>query len=306
MHIFPRLLAATTLFVASPLMAQVAAPEPAAPTPVATVDADPALWVVRDGDTTIYLFGTVHMLRPGLSWFDEAVADAFGASDELVLELPAGSDARVGELVTGLSSAQDGVALSARLSPEQRDIYTRAMASINFPATPFEAREPWMPAMLLSVVPLVQRGYNPADGSEAILTRAASAVGKRISGLETADIQIGFFDSMAIDTQIDFLVSSATAALSGEDNLAPMIDQWAAGDPDTLGALMNAELASTPELARILLTDRNANWAEWIRLRLAESGGRFFVAVGAGHLAGEGSVQQQLFAHGITATRVEY
>jgi uncharacterized protein YbaP (TraB family) len=111
---------------------------------------------------------------------------------------------------------------------------------------------------------------------------------------------------MAIDTQIDFLVSSATAALSGEDNLAPMIDQWAAGDPDTLGALMNAELASTPELARILLTDRNANWAEWIRLRLAESGGRFFVAVGAGHLAGEGSVQQQLFAHGITATRVEY
>lgn len=304
MHIFPRLLAATTLFVASPLMAQ----EAATPIPahVATVDADPALWVVRDADTTIYLFGTVHMLRPGLSWFDEAVADAFAASDELVLELPAGSDARVGELVTGLSSAQDGITLSARLSPEQRDIYTRAMAHMRLPAAPFEAREPWMPAMLLSVVPLIQRGYNPTDGVEATLTHAATTAGKRISGLESADIQIGFFDTMAIDTQVDFLVSSAAAALSGEDSLAPMIDQWAAGDPDRLGALMNAELASSPELARILLTDRNANWAEWIRLRLAEPGGRYFVAVGAGHLAGTGSVQQMLFAHGIIATRVAY
>ncbi|MEK6541662.1 MAG: TraB/GumN family protein, partial [Pseudomonadota bacterium] len=208
--------------------------------------------------------------------------------------------------VTVLSCAQDGITLSARLSPEQRDIYTRAMARMHLPAAPFEAREPWMPAMLLSVVPLIQRGYNPTDGVEATLTAAGTAAGKRISGLESADIQIGFFDSMAIDTQVDFLVSSAAAALSGEDSLAPMIDQWAAGDPDRLGALMNAELASSPELARILLTDRNANWAEWIRLRLAEPGGRYFVAVGAGHLAGTGSVQQMLFAQGIIATRVAY
>ncbi|MEQ1653865.1 MAG: TraB/GumN family protein, partial [Hyphomicrobium sp.] len=182
MHLLPRLLATAALF-AAPVVAQVAAPEPAPPaSAVATQDADPALWVVRDADTTIYLFGTVHMLRPGLSWFDEAVADAFAASDELVLELPAGSDARVGELVTGLSSAQDGITLSARLSPEQRDIYTRAMARMHLPAAPFEAREPWMPAMLLSVVPLIQRGYNPTDGVEATLTHAATTAGKRISG----------------------------------------------------------------------------------------------------------------------------
>ncbi|MEQ1510458.1 MAG: TraB/GumN family protein [Sphingopyxis sp.] len=301
MRIIPRLLAAAALFAAAPLMAQSAQPRT-----TATRDADPALWVVRDADTTIYLFGTVHVLRPGLSWFDEAVADAFNASDELVLELPAGSDARVGELVAGLSAAQDGKALTARLTPEQRGIYTRAMASVSMPVARFETREPWLPAMLLAIAPTMRLGYNAHDGTEATLTRTATAAGKRISGLETADIQLGFFDTMPVATQIDFLIASASAALNGEDSLAPMIEQWAAGDPDRLGELMNAELASSPELARILLTDRNANWAEWIRLRLAEPGGRFFVAVGAGHLAGAGSVQQALHAHGITATRVEY
>ncbi|MEQ1726686.1 MAG: TraB/GumN family protein, partial [Sphingopyxis sp.] len=70
MRMFSRLLATAALFAAAPLCAQVAAPAPvAAPEPVATTDADPALWVVRDADTTIYLFGTIHVLRPGLSWF---------------------------------------------------------------------------------------------------------------------------------------------------------------------------------------------------------------------------------------------
>ena len=59
----------------------------AAPALAAPRDADPALWVVRDADTTIYLFGTVHFLPKDLAWFDDGVADAFNASDELRMEL---------------------------------------------------------------------------------------------------------------------------------------------------------------------------------------------------------------------------
>ena len=44
-----------------------------APAPVMAQDAaaetgKPALWVVRDADSTIYLFGTVHLLRPETVW----------------------------------------------------------------------------------------------------------------------------------------------------------------------------------------------------------------------------------------------
>jgi uncharacterized protein YbaP (TraB family) len=38
-------------------------------------------------DTTIYLFGTVHALPEGKTWFDTRIARAFDASDEMVTEV---------------------------------------------------------------------------------------------------------------------------------------------------------------------------------------------------------------------------
>ena len=52
--------------------------------PVMPDDPDPALWVISDDDTTIYLFGTIHLLKPGLTWFDEAVKTAFDRKSLLV------------------------------------------------------------------------------------------------------------------------------------------------------------------------------------------------------------------------------
>ena len=82
-----------------------------------------------------------------------------------------------------------------------------------------------------------------------------------------------------------------------------MVDQWAKGDPAALAATMNAEMTGTPELKRVLLTDRNATWAKWIEQRMAKPG-TVFVAVGAGHLAGKDSVQHKLGRYGIRTARV--
>ena len=58
-----------------------------------------------------------------------------------------------------------------------------------------------------------------------------------------------------------------------------------------------------PELAQVLLIQRNGNWAKWIKDRLARPG-TVFVAVGAGHLAGKGSVQDQLKDLGVASVRI--
>src|SRR3546814_13445799 len=79
---------------------------------------------------------------------------------------------------------------------------------------------------------------------------------------------------------------------------------WQGGEPDKLAAEMNESLEATPELAQVLLIQRNANWAKWIRQRL-ERPGTLFIAVSAGHLAGKGSVQDQLKAMGVASTRVK-
>lgn len=282
------------------------AAEPAAPAAAATTDADPALWIVKDEDTTIYLFGTVHVLKPGLSWFDEAVKDAFDKSDELMLELVLPEDqAEVAKTMMPLAIDANGRALSSRLDADALKAYQAAMTSVGLPPAQFDMFEPWFPAITLSVLPLTKLGYDPEQGAEKQLTRFAKASGKPVAGFETLGEQLGFFDVLPETQQIAFLNS----VVKDLDKLGPTLDKmvvlWAKGDPDGLAVAMNESLAATPELAETLLYNRNARWADTLKARM-EQPGTVFVAVGAGHLAGEKSVQDYLKERGLTAERVDY
>ena len=280
------------------------------PAPVAaaaaTTDADPALWVVKDDDTTIYLFGTVHVLKPGLSWFDEAVKTAFDKSDEMMLEIVMPEDqAAVAKTMMPLAMDTTGKTLPSRLTPEQLQAYQAAMVSVGLPANAFDSFEPWFPAMTLSVLPLTKLGYDPEQGAEKLLTKFAKADGKPVSGLETLEEQLGFFDQLPDTQQVAFLNS----VVKDLDKLGPTLDKmvglWAKGDPDGLAVVMNDSLAATPELAAMLLYERNERWADQIKTRM-DKPGTVFIAVGAGHLAGEKSVQDYLKDRGLTATRIDY
>ncbi|SNS34352.1 TraB/GumN family protein [Sphingopyxis indica] len=288
------------------VMAVEPAQEVAAPAVAEGVDADPALWVVKDEDTTIYLFGTVHVLKPGLSWFDEAVKDAFDKSDELMLEIVLPEDqAAMAQTMIPLAMAQDGKTLSSRLAPDDRAAYQAAMTKVGVPPAQFDQFEPWFAAVTLSTLPLMKLGFDPEQGAEKQLTGRAKAEGKPIEGLETIEQQLGFFDTLPEFSQVAFL----NAVVKDIDKIGPtldtLVDQWSKGDPDGLAQTMNENMEATPDLAKRLLFDRNAAWAEQLQARMAEPG-TVFVAVGAGHLAGEHSVQDYLKERGLTVTRVDY
>ncbi len=271
----------------------------------AVKDADPALWVVKDADTTIYLFGTVHVLKPGLSWFDEAVKAAFDKSDELVLEMLEPDTATMQGLIMKTAVNAEGPTLTEKLPADKRDAYAKAMTDVGVPAAALDRFDPWFAAVTLSLAGLPKLGYDPESGAERTLTTAAKAVNKQIVGLETAEQQLGYFDNLPEPLQVKFLVSTVDDYPKMAAELDKMIASWSAGDPETLGKTMNEELADTPELAKVLLADRNARWANWIEARLQKPG-TVFVAVGAGHLAGAESVQVQLAKHKLAATRVAY
>ncbi|WP_336297152.1 TraB/GumN family protein [Sphingomonas sp. 7/4-4] len=271
----------------------------------AVKDADPALWVVKDADTTIYLFGTVHVLKPGLSWFDEAVKAAFDKSDELVLEMLEPDTATMQGLIMKTALNPAGPTLTEKLPADKREAYAKAMTDVGVPAAALDRFDPWFAAVTLSLAGLPKLGYDPESGAERTLTTAAKAANKRIVGLETAEQQLGYFDNLPEPLQVKFLVSTVDDYPKMAAELDKMIASWSAGDPETLGKTMNEELADTPELAKVLLADRNARWADWIEARLQKPG-TVFVAVGAGHLAGAESVQVQLAKHKLTATRVAY
>ena len=295
------------------LSVMLAAPTLAQPTGLGPTPADPALWVVKDEDTTIYLFGTVHVLRPGLSWFDDRIRQAFDESDELVTEIPEREFDQMMPLLVQRALTDDGKMLSQRLTADQLALYRRAMTRVGIPVRMFEPVEPWVPAFILSSGCTCD-GYTAAHGAETVLNRAARNRRMATSALESLDIQLGFFDHLSEESQITLLMDMVEAIArpqpgsnaAARAGMNEMVGLWAAGDVDGLTAMLADAFVEVPELRERLIPFRNNNWAQWIKLRLDDPGGKFFVAVGAAHLHGDESVQAQLATMGITVERVEY
>ena len=290
-------LAALSLALPGTLAAQEAVSTDTMP---ADATAGPALWLVEDEDTSIYLFGTVHVLPADIEWMDGRIENAFASADQLVFEIDMDDSAKVQQVVMEKSALTGEQTLRELMNEEDRAQYETALAGFGMPPAAFDRFEPWMAAMTLSVLPLVQAGYSPESGVETVLK--ARAEGKERAALETVEQQIGLFDTMPMDTQLTYLdetveIIPETAAMVDE-----MVGHWLKGDAVSLAHLMN-EAMDDPALYKLLLTDRNANWAEWIDQRM-EQPGTVFVAVGAGHLAGEDSVQELLEDRQMEVTRI--
>jgi uncharacterized protein YbaP (TraB family) len=309
------LLAATAtcaLAWAAPVTAQNAPTEaPAAVTaldPVKAVpavkDVDPALWVIKDEDTTIYLFGSIHVLKPGLGWFDDGVKTAFDSSDQLVLELVDLPEAETQALFGKLAMDQQGKTLRSKMNDADRAVYDAAMGKLGIPAPSFDPFEPWAAGIAMSLMAIQKSGYEPNSGVETQLTAAAKVSKKPIVGLETAEFQLGIFDTLPEADQIAFLVETAKTIDDTNSMMEKMVNMWGSADTESLAQLMNEGLTSRT-LYDAVLTNRNANWAKWISAQMKKPGVTF-MAVGAGHLAGPTSVQALLPTYGLTATRVAY
>lgn len=284
--------------------AAVEALDPVKAAPAVMKDVDPALWVVKDEDTTIYLFGTVHILKPNLGWFDEGVKQAFEGSDKLVLEMVEPSAAESQALFGKLAIDKSGKTLRSKMADTDRAIYEAALTKTGLPAEALDPLDPWAAAVTLSVISMQKQGFDVNSGVEKQLAAAANAAKKPIGGVETMEFQLGVFDSMPESEQIRFLIESAKVVESGANMMDKMVELWGAPDPDGLGQLMNEGLTSRA-LYDALLTRRNANWAKWIKAQM-DKPGTLFMAVGAGHLAGPTSVQNLLPAYGLSAVRVAY
>ncbi len=273
---------------------------------IATIpdDPDPALWVLKDEDTTIYLFGTVHILKPGMQWFDEAIKDAFDESGELVIEMIEPEPAAMMKIVSELAIDKTGVPLRDKLSPEDRAAYEAALTSLNLPVNAFDPLDPWFASVSLSLVPLMQNGYDTNSGVEDDLTATAKAKNMKIIGLETAEQQLGFFDNLPEDVQIRFLNFNVNSIGDMADGMENMVAHWANANISALAELMNAGLEEQV-LYDTLLSNRNAAWAEWVDERMDQPG-TVFMAVGAGHLAGDASLQEKLKERGLKTKRVKY
>ena len=274
---------------------RLSAKENAPATAVAGLQARPAMWVVKDKDTTIYLFGTVHLMRPGIHWLDGPRKAAFDSAQELVLEIADDADTATQVRIAQRGINPTGPTLTSKLPEDVRPQLNKILADYQVPLAAVDRMKPWLAAVTLTALPLTRLGYDPENGVEVQLRKAARAQNKTVHGLETADEQIGFFDSLSEPVQLSMLVETIKEQPTIEQSLSKMIDAWTAGNPQVLADELNKSMEEDKEMQQRLLFDRNNRWADWIKARL-DKPGTVFLAVGAGHLAGKGSVQEALKA----------
>jgi len=300
-------LAATCLFAAPAAAQQAPAAAPATAPAAATAvlpDADPAIWVVKDPDTTIYLFGTFHALDGKSDWFNEEVKTAFDQSNEVVLELPPTEDkAALAPVIMKYALDTSGKPLSEKLSPAGKEKFAKAVTALGAPVESFDKFQPFFAALTLVMANAQKHGFTGESGAEAIFTKAAKDSKKPISGLETIDYQMGLFANMSQADQVKMLEETLDQMDKLGSMFAEMNKHWTSGDAEGMAKLMNEMDVQSPGMYKALLVDRNANWAEWIDKRL-DKPGVVFMGVGAGHLGGKDSVQALLAKRGIKSARI--
>jgi len=266
--------------------------------------AEPSLWAIKDRDSTIYLFGTVHVLKPQTQWRSAKVARAFDAAGDVVMEIEQPDNPAAMQPLMLKYGIDRVTPLSTRLSPDSYRRLQAAAQGLGFPPQALDAMRPWLAALTVSLTPLVRAGYDPESGVEKLLTAQAKAAGKPISAFETAEQQIRFFADMTPDQERELLDSTLSDIDEGPAKIDALVEAWAAGDQGELKRQMVDEMRGDyPDLYRLLLVDRNRDWAGQLKAKLAGSGVSF-VAVGAGHLAGPDSLQVQLARLGIKAEAV--
>ena len=279
-----------------------AAPQPA---PI-LAPARPALWEVSDPDTTIYLFGTIHLLPANYSWRSPALDNAIAKSDELYVETivdprhPEG----IRNALFALDNSQSLPPIADRVAPARRPLLEAAIAKSGLPRESFDKMETWAAAFRLLGVQFAQIGLQGENGVEQTLKEAFAANGKPIGQLETNAEQLAYFDSLPEASQRALLEGSIEPAQVAGPDFAKMLSGWAKGDVNEIAKTFNRDLSDSPELTQTLLMKRNANWSSWIEGRLKQPG-TVMIAVGAGHLAGHDSVLSRLRDQGFTVTRLQ-
>jgi uncharacterized protein len=265
----------------------------------------PALWKVSDADTTIYLFGTIHLLPKDLAWQSPKIAAAIKGSQGLVLETVMDRDPqKTGAIMAQLGMSKGLPPLLDRVPADKREALQAVVTKSGLPLAVLNQFETWAAALTLASAGMRDLPVSAEYGAEAILSRQFTTASKPVVGLETPGQQLGYFDGLPEAAQRKFLASIAEDDSNARAEFDAMIAAWGSGDVKKIALTFDDELKLSPELTEVLLKQRNRNWAAWIAERMAKPG-TVFLAVGAGHLAGSGAVTELLTARGMKVSRIQ-
>jgi uncharacterized protein YbaP (TraB family) len=252
--------------------------------------AQPPVWVVHGPHATVVLFGSVHLLAPGIDWEPPVLKTALAQADDLWFEIPIDPASALGAQQYAIKRGllPEGQTLSAELTSADRDRLANAAKICGLPVSLLDRLRPWYADLALSVASTKSANADAAGGVEQTLSAANPALPRK--AFETVVEQIGFLAVVSDKDQIDSLRETMSEVKTGPAFYKRLVDAWLAGDVTAIRKqALEPMIKQAPGEYRALVADRNKRWIPRIEQRLAGHGEAVMV-VGVGHLVGPDSV----------------
>lgn len=273
-----------------------------APAPQPPSGKGPALWTVERDGLKGWLFGTIHVLPKGVAWETPTIRQAMAEADRLVLEAADLQDEqKTLSLFESMGRSPGLPPLEQRVPANEAPELGRIMADGGTNTQLLSGYESWAAAMLLSAASQQSLGVSQSDGVEPVLIATFRKAGKPIGGLETVERQFGAFDTLPESAQQKLLVQTIHEAKGMKALYDRILTAWVKGDMDAIAKEDRIGEQPDPQVEEAILTARNRDWVK----AMEPIRGRPFIAVGAGHLTGDGNLIVMLEAKGYKVTRVQ-
>ncbi len=265
------------------------------------------LWEVPSDTGTVYILGSIHAASPELYPLADSIENAFDQSPNLAVEFDVNSmsDSQMLDILMNKARYPSGENLYSNIP---NDLYEKAdevLEDLGADIMLFNAFEPWVVAMEIEAIQLLNYGYTSENGIDMYFLNQARTEGKNIYELESADFQIDLVDGLSEDLQI-FMLESIVEDPATKKDYEQLFESWKAGDTAKMEQIVFEEDDEDPRtdlLNEKLLDERNFGMAEKIEGFL-EDDENYFVVVGAAHLVGENGIINLLESRGYTVSQL--
>jgi uncharacterized protein len=263
-----------------------------------------SLWELHGKHNTVYVLGSIHTLRASDYPLAPAIMEAYGNSKALVMEIDLNEMESPDVQAEMLQSAAlpEGKSLEQIVGPAR---YARAQSlvhDVGLDLSMFGGYAPWFVAEAVSQLQLAQLGFDPQSGVEMFFMGRARSDGKDVSGLETAHEQLSIFESMPIEAQAEYMMSSLEQAHDLPKQVNDMVQAWRRGDTAWFQTEIKSDLGNDPALYQSIVVARNRKWIAKIEAMLDDDK-NYLIIVGTAHLVGPDSVIALLKKDGIRAAQ---
>ena len=260
-----------------------------------TAHAASPVWAIHGDHNTVYLAGSVHLLKASDSALPTAFERAYTGSHTLIMEIDLG---KVDPMAAANWMAEHGMLpagtdLKTALGAARYQRVSTEATRLGMPMEMVGQFAPWVLGLQLMDMQYAKDGFDSESGVEQQLEHRAQTDGKATVGLETLEEQLGFFEALTPDQQAKFLDLVLNDLHTVDTDTQEVVAAWRAGDAAKLAALLSDEYKQFPALYRSLVTDRNKRWEPQLE-KLLHDKDNYFVVVGALHLVGDGGLLELL------------